>query len=92
MDRLALYRASRDQRVTGQFQAYQSIVADMVETLRERNTSFTDALAAEGERIIKAYDQALRLGSTMSHADRTKAVMELRQYHERVVDYLARKR
>jgi hypothetical protein len=91
-DRLALYRASRDQRITGQFQAFQSIVADMVEILRERRTPFTDAMAAEGEKIIQAYDQALRVGSAMSQADRARAVSELRIYHERVIDYFTGKR
>ena|SRR5277367_6602102 len=92
IDRLALYRASRDQRVTGQFQAFQSIVSDMVEILKERRTPFTDALAGEGSKIMRTYDDALRPGSKMSQADRSRAVTELRAYHERVVDYLARKR
>jgi hypothetical protein len=91
-DRLVLYRASRDQRITGQFQAFQSIVTDMVEMLRLRRTPFTDAIAAEGEKILVAYDQALRVGSKMSQADRSKAVAELRTYHERVLSYLAGKR
>lgn len=89
-ERFALYRASREQRVTGQYQAWNTIVADTVEIIRERNTPFTDKLASEGTRLLKLYDNAVAMGA--SHAERTRAITELREYHERVMGYLARRR
>jgi hypothetical protein len=90
-ERFALYRASREQRITGQFQAWRAIVGDTVDILEARNTKFTRAMAAEGRKLLLRYDRAFEAGGGVSQSDRSKAVVELRLYQDRVVSYLANK-
>lgn len=89
-ERYAQYRASRSHRITGQFQAWRGIVGDTIAILRERRTRFTAELADKGDALLEVYDRAFEPGSgTGSQDQRTKAVLELRAYHDSVISYLA---
>ena len=88
--RLALYRASRAQRITGQFMAYTEIVRDYVAILEKKHVKLADKLAEEGRAVLEEHD-LLALRRT-SQQERVEAVKRLREYEGKVLSYLAGER